>query len=289
MASSQEEAAPFPSRYSLPQLAERPKMVVLDVDGTLLTSDHRVTDSTRQVLRRASEDGVQVMLATSRGPLALLEVLRQLEPLTQELFVASQGALIGRYDAAGELVIVRQRRAPLSSAHELVRRALDLGLSVNWFTGARWLVSHVDAMVEEEMAAVGAEPQVADLMAETDGPDKLMFISPPGRLEPLQQLTAGMPRGLSAQTSNPNFLEVTADGVDKGTAVRAVCEERGIASESVLAMGDGLNDLPLFEFAGATVAPRNARRRVLEAATYVTRSNDEDGVAHALRDLMGLE
>lgn len=174
---------------ALQRLDEPPSMVVLDVDGTLLTSDHRVTESTRQAVLRARHRDVRVMLATSRGPSALLGVLRDLEPLRREFFIASQGAVIGRYDSQGRLDILRQCPAPLPAARELVVVALELGLSVSWFTGARWLVSHVDAMVEAEIEAVGAEPRwLTDVRVHGSGQADVYGHA--GELEPLQQVSS---------------------------------------------------------------------------------------------------
>ena len=269
------------------RLPAPPRLVVLDVDGTLLTTDHRVTPATTGALADVRARGIGVLLATSRGPVALPAVLQQVALLAPEIFIASQGAVTGRYRPCGELEILDQRPAPVQPARQLVDRALDVGLSVSWFSGDRWLVSHVDAMVEAEVRAVGAVPEVRDLFAEARGPDKIMLMVPPGQLESLRRITATIPEGLVAQTSGPNFLEITGTDVSKGTDVRAYCHDHRIALDTVVAMGDGLNDLPLFEAAGTTVAPENARPEVLDAATFVTRSNDEDGVAHALRCLLG--
>ena len=74
--------------------------------------------------------------------------------------------------------------------------------------------------------------------------------------------------------------------LDKASAVREYCARRGIAAESVVAFGDGPNDLGLLAFAGTSIAPANARPEVAAAATWITRSNDDDGVAWALRVLV---
>jgi hydroxymethylpyrimidine pyrophosphatase-like HAD family hydrolase len=76
--------------------------------------------------------------------------------------------------------------------------------------------------------------------------------------------------------SHERFLEITGEGVDKGWAVQRYCQAHG------LAIGDGPNDLPLFAFAGTSVAPANAHPDVRATATAVTADNDHDGVAKAL-------
>ena len=83
----------------------RIRLVALDVDGTLLTSDHRVTEATRAAIDRVRARGVEVLLATSRAPCALRTVLDALGLLEPAVFVSCQGALLGSYDPRGRLVI----------------------------------------------------------------------------------------------------------------------------------------------------------------------------------------
>jgi Cof subfamily protein (haloacid dehalogenase superfamily) len=267
------------------RLHVRPALIVIDLDGTLLTSAHRLTDATAAEVRRVRASGVDVLPASSRGPRAMLPVLRELG-LPAE-FVGSQGAFLGSYDADGLLHPRARRSAPVEAARAAVAAATAAGLAVSWFAADRWLVSHVDATIEREARVVHDTPEVTDLLAQDDGPDKLMIIArTPDDLPALRALARDLPDTLVAQVSNPTYLEVTRRGVDKGAAVRGYCTQRGISAASVVAMGDGPNDLGLLAFAGTGVAPANARPEVAAAATWVTRSNDDDGVAWALRVLV---
>ncbi len=257
---------------------------MIDVDGTLLTSRHRVSEATRAALDEARRRGAQVMLATSRGPAALEPVLLAAGAPAGEVFVASQGALTGRRTAAGDgLEVLRRRPAPLAAALELVAAASARGLAVGWFAGSAWLVSHLDDRIRAEARVVGVSPEVADLARQGAGPDKLMLVSPDVAV--LEELVRELPRGLQAQISNPTYLEITAAGVDKASAVADYCRSAGFDPGDVVAIGDGPNDLGLFAWAGTSVAPGNARPEVLERADLVVGSNDDDGVGQALRAL----
>lgn len=271
---------------SMPKLRARPRLFALDVDGTLLASDHRVTEATKAAVDHVRSRGVEVVLATSRGPRALEPVLRTLQLTEPAVFVGSQGAITGSYTPTGDLRVLAQEPAPLDRAKRFVRSALAVGFSVHWFTGPNWYVSHLDHTVEAEIREVDAIPEVRNLLDETRGPDKLMLISPTDDVTALRSLAACLPEGLVAQVSNPNFLEITRTDVHKGAAVRKYCESNGIWPADVIAIGDGPNDLSLFKFAGTSIAPANARAEILEAATLITMSNDEDGVAHALTTLV---
>ena len=262
-----------------------PRLVAIDVDGTLLTSGHEVTAATVAAVDHVRARGVEILLATSRGPRALEEILRRTGLVEPSVFVGSQGGITGSYGEDG-LHVLDRRPASLAGARQLVRDALATGLSVHWFTAEHWIVSHVDHTVEAEVAVVGAEPEVGDLLSEERRPDKLMLIAPTDDLSTLRTLSAGLPKDLQAQPSNPTYLEITRRGVDKGSAVRRFCQRRDIPPSRVVAIGDGPNDLGLFAFAGCSVAPANARDEVLGAATFVTASNDDDGVARALMMLV---
>lgn len=258
------------------------ELVALDVDGTLLTSDHRISRATQAALQRVHDGGVTVLPVTSRGAVAMRSVMSLAVPLRSQTFVAAQGALVGSYDADERLRIIERHPAALEPSRELVRLASAHGMTAHWFTGHDWFVSALDDSVREEARAVGADPVVEDLDALDAAPEKLMLIAPPRNPGLLDRVRARLPDGLQASVSHPGFLEITRSGVDKGWAVARYCRARGIAAAQVLAIGDGPNDLPLFAFAGTAVAPANARSEVRSAATMVTSDNDHDGVAEAL-------
>ena len=112
-----------------------------------------------------------------------------------------------------------------------------------------------------------------------------MLISDPQHTESLRAAAAAVPPELKAQFSKPNYLEITADGVDKGVTLQRFYRVRGLVNSQVLVIGDGPNDLGLFSVAGISVAPANAPPDVLAAAALRTVSNDHDGVACVLNRL----
>lgn len=273
-------------------------LLALDVDGTLLTTRHEVTPAVAAAVRRATGAGVRIVLTSARPPRGLLPVLVALadapggpvdnprgagEAPVVEAIIASQGALTGRYSRSGVLTVVAREPMPARDALALVR-ALPPGVSANWFRGERWLVERLDRRIEQEAAIVGFSPEVVDLAAEGDGPEKVLLLAEPdhGGLDGLV-----LPPGLQAVRSTPTHLEVTRRGVDKATALARLCAGLGIRAHEVAAMGDGRNDLPLLAFAGVALAPGNASTEVRRAADLVTASNDDDGVAQAVDLLLG--
>ena len=273
-------------RHAAAALVTVPRLFALDLDGTLLSSDHQVSSATKAAVAHVRRRGAEVLLASSRGPRAMEPTLRSLQLTDPAAFVGSQGAITGSYAAEGGLRVIDRQPIPPDLAKSFVKRATAAGIAVSWFTGPHWYVSFIDHTIEQEAHIVQDTPLVRDLLAENSAPDKLLVIAPTRDLTPLAMLSGDLPRGLAAQASNPNYLEITRFDVDKASAVKKFCQTKGISSAEVVAIGDGPNDLGLFAFAGISIAPANARPQVLQAALFLTRSNDEDGVAYALTTLI---
>ena len=260
------------------------RLVAIDVDGTLLNARHEVTAATAAAIGRVRGAGVEVVLTTSRPPRALWPILRALGLTGPAVFVASQGALTGSYSAEGALRVLDRQPMPVGLAQRVASAGDSAGMSVSWFAAERWLVPRVDDLIREESAIVGSAPEVADLSAEREGPDKILLLASPAGRDIADAVA--IPEGLVAIASTSTHLEVTRAGVDKGAALRQLCATWEIAPGDVVAIGDGRNDLGMLEFAGVAVAPANAHPEVLAAADLITSSNDEDGVAQALDRLV---
>ena len=122
-----------------PDLPVAPTLVVIDVDGTILTSAHEVGAATAAQVRRVRRAGVEVLLASSRGPRAMLPVVTALGLTDGAEFVGTQGALTAGYDTAGALHVHDRRPAPVDAAHAVVAAATAAGLAVGWYAGdAGW-------------------------------------------------------------------------------------------------------------------------------------------------------
>jgi hypothetical protein len=258
------------------------RLVAIDVDGTLLTSGHEITPGTAAAIERVRRAGVEVVLTTSRPPRALWPILRALGLTEPGVFIASQGALTGSYSADGQLRVLDRQPMPVGLAREVVAAGRAAGMSVSWFAVERWFVEEVDDRIRQEEAIVGCAPELADLSVEQEAPDKILLL---GHAADTAHVVR-VPAGLVALASTPTHLEVTRADVDKARALRLVCTGLGVAAEQVVAIGDGRNDLGMLAFAGVAVAPANAHPEVLAAADLITSSNDEEGVAQALAQLV---
>lgn len=283
--------SPIPGAGAKPSVSEarparRPRLFALDVDGTLLTSHHRLTPATVAAVAHVRSRGAEVVLASSRPPRAMRPYLEELGLVGRQRFVSLQGALTGAFDRAGGFVADASEAMPLAAALQVLELAEASGLAVNWYRHDLWLASRLDAGVQHEAHVVGLQPQVRDLRDEEDGPHKLLLIDMSPEADATGRIAAALPPVLLGQQSNPSYLEITRRSVDKAAAIAAYAASRGIERAEIVAMGDGHNDLGMFAIAGISVAPANAVPATMAAADYSTGSNDEDGVAAALRALL---
>jgi Cof subfamily protein (haloacid dehalogenase superfamily) len=262
-----------------------PRLIAFDIDGTLLTSRQELTEATRFALRRLAPR-VTFALASARAPSELIPLLDAMPDHT--FAIAYQGAWIG--EQQGErLVLLEDTEISLASAAAVALDGLSRGLTMGWFHGEQWWVRATDSKVDRHVAITGLAPQVEPgIPKEAPRPHKLMFMASRPELEAeLLVLASRVPRDCATHLSHSDYLEVTAAGVDKGTALEYLAGHLGIPMASTMAFGDGDNDIPMLVRAGVGVAMLSGTQEARSAARWITRGNDDDGVAFALNAVFG--
>jgi Cof subfamily protein (haloacid dehalogenase superfamily) len=263
------------------------KAVALDVDGTLLDSDHRVTDAVKGALLDLVANDIFVILATARGPKILAPVLRLL-PISP-LLVCFSGAWVGEIDR--ESLIPRKeifnRRHSKDVARFIVTKALELNVEPNVFTVETWRVRKMTREIIQESEIAECNPVITpDLLSEGDEPNKILLITPEEESSlPLHTIAESIRSMSSAAFSKSNYLEIVPFGVHKAEALRHLTETLGLNLSQVAAIGDGLNDIEMLTAAGLGIAMGNAPEPVKSVAAWVTGTNNEGGVAQAVQKL----
>ncbi|MGI9185213.1 MAG: HAD hydrolase family protein [Solirubrobacteraceae bacterium] len=261
-----------------------PRIIACDLDGTLLRSDGTLSERTRRALAAVHAAGSMVVACTARP-------VRWVRPLAAEfggasVAVCANGAVTWDLDEDAALA---ERAIEAEVVAEVVAALTAM------FPGGAWAVEHTHGFGHEPgyepRWPVPADTTVAAVSRLLDRPPvKLMFrhegLSPDDMLAPAQHALAGLVE-LSHSNSADGLLEISAAGVDKGSALARVCDTVGVGRHDVIAFGDMPNDLSLLGWAGTAVAVANAHVDVLAVATEVTDSNDDDGVAAVLERLLG--
>ena len=175
----------------------------------------------------------------------------------------------------------------LSSARLVLSKALELGISIGWFSGEHWYVPRWDLALHQESIITGVTPIVdPDLMHFSDAPYKLQAIVGETALFPrLNALASVLPSDCVGQFSYETYLEIIRQGVDKATALLALGQKLGIAPHEMVAIGDMDNDIAMLQMAGLGIAMGNAPVHVKTEADWVTETNNRDGVAVAIEKL----
>lgn len=233
-------------------------LIALDMDGTLLTSDDEVSEANRQAISEAMEKDVQVMLSTGRWLESCYSYAEDLR-LNTYLITVNGGEI---WTPTNQL-LERHLHAP-----ELMEEMWEIGNDLGVFM---WLVSTKEVFHERpqdftayEWLKIGYSSQ--DLQ-------KLRMIR-----EKLAPNNA-----LEITNSLPTNIEVNPIGVNKANGLETVCKEMGLTMDEVMAVGDSLNDLKMIEQAGLGIAMGNAQEKVKQVADFITDTNDNDGVAQAIK------
>jgi len=256
------------------------KLVVSDLDGTLLDAEHRLSTRTLSAVRKLVDQGVQFMLATGRHYQDVSLIAEQLE--VECCLITSNGARV--HNHLGELLYENQMPS------HLVERVIELsnGFEVhrNLYQQDKWLVE----APHEELLAIhktsGFSYQLTDFSKiELDHIDKIYFTA---EHKALIELEAVLKQYLSADLyitfTSPEYLEVMNLGVSKGQALQMLLDQKAIHAAEVMVLGDGMNDKEMLALVGHQVVMANASQSVkaLFPKANLAKSNCQDGVADYL-------
>ena len=268
-------------------------IIALDLDGTLTNSEKIITLRTFDALMKAQREGVRLVLASGRPTFGIAALANQLQ-------LADYGGYVLSYNG-GRIIdwcektvifsqVVDQKLVPI--LYDFAEKA-QLPI-VTYLPEAILASKNEGEYLAEEaringMPVVVAQNFVEEAMQISGGSTKFLI---PGEPELLIQLESEMKAALSEQMevfrSAPFFLELPPKGIDKAQSLQRLLTHLGLERESLMAFGDGFNDLSMIQFAGQGVAMANAVEEVKSIADFVTTSNEEDGIAHALEQLLFL-
>ncbi|HZS82916.1 MAG TPA: HAD family hydrolase [Stellaceae bacterium] len=256
------------------------RLVLADVDGTLVTTDKRLTSAACEAVRRLRDRGIAFTVTSSRPPFGLRMLVG---PLGLDLPI---GAFNGGTLVAADLSILEQHLIPPAAAARGVQFLTERGIDIWLFSGDRWLLRNpAGPYVDHERRTVEAEPVVvSDWRPHLGAAAKIVGVSADfDRLAACErELGQELAGAASVIRSQRYYLDLTPPAVDKGSVVEALTRSLGVPAAAIATIGDMENDLPMFRKSGFSIAMGNAPRAVQDAADAVTSSNDEDGFAAAM-------
>lgn len=259
-------------------------LVISDVDGTLVTSDKRLTPGAVAAVRRLAAAGIGFTIASSRPPMGLTSLISALD-LRLPLGAFNGSTLI---DPDG--MVIAQRLIPGETARAAVRLIEEIGLDVWVFAEGRWNLRDGQAPYTDlERRTLQAEPTVVKEFGPLlDAAAKIVGVGAQA-----DQVAAGEARiaaalggGADVHRSQAYYIDVTPPGGGKGAFVDAMAERLRIDRSCIATLGDAANDMAMFARSGVSVAMGNAEPSVKAAATAVTAGNDDEGFARAIDEFL---
>ena len=268
-------------------------IIALDLDGTLTNSEKIITLRTFDALMKAQREGVRLVLASGRPTFGIAALANQLQLADYGGYVLSYNG--GRIIDWCEKTVIFSQVVDPKLVPILYDFAEKAQLPIVTYLPEAILASKNEGEYLAEEARINGMPVVVaqnfveEAMQIAGGSTKFLI---PGEPELLIQLESEMKAALSEQMevfrSAPFFLELPPKGIDKAQSLQRLLTHLGLERESLMAFGDGFNDLSMIQFAGQGVAMANAVEEVKSIADFVTTSNEEDGIAHALEQLLFL-
>jgi hypothetical protein len=261
------------------------RMVIADVDGTLVTQEKVLTERAANAVSHLRQAGIEFSITSGRPPRGMAMLVDPLN-LSQPMAAFNGGVLI-HPDLA---TVVDQKLLPPGVPQKVIKAIEDHGLDVWLYTDTGWFVRDPGAAhVAREQWTVKFPPAVVKTFAGLlDRVAKIVGVSDDydrvAKCEKDVQQAGG--EHISAARSQPYYLDVTHPQANKGGVVLAMSKLLNIPGAEIATIGDMPNDVLMFEKSGVSIAMGNASREVQGSATYVTSTNEDEGFAKAIEEFV---
>jgi Cof subfamily protein (haloacid dehalogenase superfamily) len=261
------------------------KLVIADVDGTLVTHEKILTKRAADIVFRMRDAGIQFAVTSGRPPRGMAMLI---EPLKLDTPICGfNGGVVTKPDLA---TVLRKNLLPRSTVEKVIQLILQHGLDAWVYTDLVWYVRDLKAPhVSREQWTVKFDPVVvSDFDHTLDHVAKIVGVSDDlplvAKCEKDVQQACG--NTASAARSQPYYLDVTHPKANKGDVVLGLSEMLNIRPENIATIGDMPNDVLMFVKSGMSIAMGQANPEVQKSATFVTTSSENEGFANAMEQFV---
>lgn len=259
------------------------KLIAIDMDGTLLRNDKTISKENFDAIQNARKNNVKVVLATGRPVKGIERYLKELNLVGEDEYaVTFNGALVQTTD--GEHIIAKTLLT-LEDLHYLYNLSKELKVNIHAHTSEECITpkSSKYSLLEAELNSIPLKEVDFDHLDNNTTIAKVMFIDDEEILDRvIQSLPQEIYEKYTVMRSMPYFLEFLNKESNKGTGVKLLSEKLGIKQEEIICAGDADNDKHMIEYAGLGVAMGNADDKIKELANFVTKSNEDNGIAYLI-------
>jgi len=265
------------------------KAVFIDIDGTLIKSDHSVSSATISAIQALKQKSLMMALVSARPLHGISRICNTVG--LQDYPVAS---LNGSYISVDGAIVFDAQIEPtlVEALHDMLQ---PFGATIIYYEKMKWFAEIEDAHVKHEQKITDV-PVIIQPFAETlaqwkqtnSGPNKILVIAAAEKIAEMEKnVKPQFETSLNMYPSKPIYLEIMNKEASKTNAIKALMKRYDIAQAEVIAIGDNFNDKEMIEFAGIGIAMGNAPDEVKAVADYVTDTNNNDGVRKALEKYFG--
>src|SRR3984957_18128497 len=258
------------------------RLLLADVDGTLVTQDKLLTDQTVAVAQELREAGITLAITSGRPPRGMSMLIAPLK------LMGAIAGFNGGVFVDPDLSVIESHILDFAAAKDTLQLILDQGLDAWVYTEKEWLIRDSKAPhVAREAWTVKFDAKVVDSFTDAHLSDAVKIVGVSDDLdrvaacEKLAQEKLG--QRASAARSQPYYLDVTHPEANKGAMVMTLAKLQNISPEEIATIGDMPNDVLMFRKSGLSIAMGNASDEVKSQATEVTDSNQDEGFAKAVR------
>lgn len=258
------------------------KMLVLDLDDTLLTDDHQISAKNKEMLLKAQEMGVKVVLASGRPTPAMIQYAEELNLKNFDSFLISFNG--GMITDLRNRQVVFERSLTKEEIHSLHDFSIENNVHIITYSD-KGIVSETESeYIDVELQLTGLPHQKVHSFKEevSEAAVKCILLEDPAYLKSVEQKLKSERKDLSISISKPFFLEVMPKGIDKAASIDFLAKKLDIKQEEIIAVGNAGNDLSMIQYAGLGVWVDNVTPELRHHADVIVASNNHDGVAEVV-------
>lgn len=259
------------------------KLIITDLDDTLVNSQGKISEIDKLAIIEAQKKGIKFVLSSGRPTFAMLNLAKELELDHYGGYISSfNGSIIIDCKNNQKISEISLSKKEIDFIYDIAKREkVDI---ITYFDDS--IISEDNSeYIQEEVKITGMPLRKVDNFKNTvDRPcTKCILLAEPNYLAEVEKkLQKEIGNMFSIARSKEFFLEITKLGVDKGFGLKKLCELSNITLNECIAVGDSYNDLPMLKIAGLSVAVSNAKPEILNSVDFITKSNNDGGMAHLI-------
>lgn len=260
------------------------KILFSDIDGTILTSNHKVSEVNKEYINKLKKADIPVILVSARMPDGIYKVQRDLN--IDYPIICYGGALV--LDSSKNIVMSKGIKLEKVFKLKNYINTMWPDVCVSCYSFDNWYVDTRDnEWVNQESAITSIKPVEKDIKKLSSDKEnvihKVLCMGKPESIQNMKEKFEELNLDFSIYKSKDTYLEITDLQVKKSNAIIEVCDLYNVNLSEIVSVGDNFNDIDMIKLSGLGIAMGNAPKEVKEISDDITKTNDEDGVAEVIK------